>query len=168
MKKFPLAELLTLVGKTMGTSDWISVDQSRIDQFADCTGDHQWIHVDVDRARREAPSGGTIAHGFLTLAFVAPLSMELGMVPSDASAVINYGLDRVRFITPVRCGDRVRLQLSLEGAEPKEGGKVLFRSKATVEIEDVDSPALVAEMLTLVLTNVSSRDLPPAELASPA
>src|SRR5438552_14530290 len=101
------------VGRELGSTDWVTVDQDRIDQFAACTGDRQWIHVDVERASRESPFGGTIAHGYLSLSLVAPLAMEMGLAPKDASAVFNYGLDKVRFVTPVRCGDRVRLQLAL-------------------------------------------------------
>jgi acyl dehydratase len=89
------------VGKNLGTSDWIEVDQSRIDQFAECTGDRQWIHVDVERAERESPFQTTIAHGYLSLSLVAALAMDLGFAPKDASVVINYGLDRVRFIKRV-------------------------------------------------------------------
>ena len=94
--------------------------------------------------------GVTIAHGFLSLALVAPLAMELGLAPKDASAVFNYGLDKVRFVTPVKCGDRVRLQLTLTDAERRDNGQYLIRSKATLEIENYKSPALVAETLTLV------------------
>ena len=151
MATIKLADLLNSVGRDMGTSDWINVDQSMIDQFAQCTGDHQWIHVDVDRARKESPSGATIAHGFLSLALVAPLGMELGLAPADASAVVNYGLDKVRFVTPVKCGDRVRLQLSIANAERKDSGQYLVKSKAVLEIENVASPALVAETLTLIV-----------------
>ena len=146
-----LAELLGSVGANLGTSRWIEVDQSMIDQFAHCTGDHQWIHVDVIRARKESPSGGTIAHGFLSLALVAPLGMEVGLAPKDAATVVNYGLDKVRFITPVKSGDRVRLQIAIESADRKDNGQYLVKSKAVLEIEDLPSPALVAETLTLII-----------------
>jgi len=145
------AELVSNVGRDLGRSDWIKVDQSMIDQFAECTGDRQWIHVDVERARKESPAGQTIAHGFLSLALVAPLAMEIGLAPSDASAVFNYGLDKVRFVTPVKCGDRVRLQLAIANAEPRDGGQYLIKSKAMLEIENFASPALVAETLTLIV-----------------
>ena len=94
------------VGQELGVSSWITVDQSRINQFADCTGDHQWIHVDVDRAKRESPFRGAVAHGYLTLALIAPLAMEVGVVPKDAAAGFNYGLDKVRFLAPVKAGAR--------------------------------------------------------------
>ena len=151
MATIRLAELLNRVGRDLGTSDWIRVDQSMIDQFAECTGDRQWIHVDVERARKESPAGGTIAHGFLSLALIAPLAMEVGLAPVDASAVLNYGLDKVRFINPVKCGDRVRLQVSVANAEAKDGGQYLVKSKAVLEIENLPSPALVAETLTLIV-----------------
>lgn len=151
MTAMTLAQLLRSVGKTVGTSEWITIDQTRINEFAKCTGDHQWIHVDVDRARKETPYRVTIAHGLLSLALIVPLAMELGLAPTDASAVLNYGVDKLRFITPVRCGDSVRLQLSIESAESRECGRVLIRSKAILEIENIDTPALVAEMLTLVV-----------------
>jgi acyl dehydratase len=121
---------MSFVGRNLGTSDWIEISQSLIDQFAKCTGDHQWIHVDVVRARKESRSGGTIAHRFLSLALVAPLAMEIGLTPKDASAVLNYGLDKVRFITPVKPGDRVRLQLFITDAKQKDNGRHLVTSKA--------------------------------------
>jgi acyl dehydratase len=139
------------VGQPLGTSGWISIDQPKIDQFAACTGDRQWIHIDVDRAKRESPFRGTVAHGYLSLSLVAPLSMEMGFVPKGASAVFNYGSDKVRFVTPVRSGDRVRLHVSLLSVEPREAGQLLIKSKATLEIENNPSPALVAEILALAV-----------------
>ncbi len=151
MTEITLANVANFVGQSLGESDWIDVDQPRIDQFAECTGDRQWIHVDTERARKESPFGDTIAHGYLSLSLVAALAMKLGLAPKDASAVINYGLDKVRFITPVKAGERVRLQLALVGIEPKENGQFLIKSKATLEIENQDSPALVAESLALII-----------------
>lgn len=151
MTDITLANIKDFVGQSLGASDWIVVDQSRIDQFAECTGDRQWIHIDTERARRESPFGGTVAHGYLSLSLVAALAMKLGLAPTDATAVINYGLDKVRFITPVKAGKRVRLQLALAGIEPKENGQFLIKSKATLEIEDSQSPALVAESLALII-----------------
>lgn len=151
MTEITLANVRDFVGQSLGASDWIDVDQPRINQFAECTGDRQWIHVDIERARRESPFGGTIAHGYLSLSLVAALAMKLGLAPADASAIINYGLDKVRFITPVKAGERVRLQLALVGIEPKENGQFLIKSKATLEIENNQSPALVAESLALII-----------------
>jgi acyl dehydratase len=151
MAKVTLAAIRDFVGQDLGTSDWITVDQSMINQFAACTGDRQWIHVDPERARKESPAGGTIAHGFLSLSLIAPLGMELGLAPVDASAVFNYGLDKVRFLTPVKSGNRVRLQLSMTSVEPKDDGRLLIKGAAVLEIENSQTPALVAETLTLVI-----------------
>ncbi|MBR1172753.1 MaoC family dehydratase [Bradyrhizobium sp. KB893862 SZCCT0404] len=151
MAKVTLAAIRDFIGRDLGRSGWVTVDQSMIDQFAACTGDRQWIHVDADRASKESAAGGTIAHGFLSLSLIAPLSMNLGLVPVDASAVFNYGLDKVRFLTPVKSGSRVRLQLSLTGVEPKDNGRLLIKGNAVIEIENSEKPALVAETLTLVV-----------------
>ena len=151
MTEITLGNVKGFVGQSLGASEWINVDQSRINQFAECTGDRQWIHVDIERAKRESPFGTTIAHGYLSLSLVATLAMEMGLAPKDASAVINYGLDKVRFITPVKAGERVRLQLVLANIEPKENGQFLIRSKATLEIENGQTPALVADSLALII-----------------
>ena len=138
--------LLDAVGTDLGTSDWLTVDQARIDGFADATGDHQWIHVDPERAA-SGPFGGTIAHGYLTLSLLAPFMFELLRVHQTA-LVINAGSDRVRFITAVRSGWRVRVAATIAGAERIPTG-VRARCAVTVEIEGVDEPALVAETLTV-------------------
>jgi len=127
------------------------VDQDCIDQFAACTGDRQWIHVDVDRARRESPFGGPIAHGYLTLSLVAATAMELGVIPPDAETGLNYGLDKVRFIVPAKAGSRVRNHVSLLSAEPQAGGRTLLKLQCTLEIEGEAKPALVAEMLCMLI-----------------
>ena len=138
--------LLEAVGTDLGASDWIVVDQARIDRFADATGDPQWIHVDPERAAA-GPFGGTIAHGYLSLSLLAPLMFDLLHV--DACAlVVNAGSDRVRFITPVRAGSRVRVHATLAGAERIATG-VRARTAVTLEIEGADKPALVAETLTV-------------------
>ena len=149
---YSVATLDRFVGREIGRSDWVVVDQRRIDEFADCTGDRQWIHVDVERARRESPFGGTIAHGYLTLSLVGPLCMEAGAVPADAKAALNYGLDKVRFMAPVKAGARVRNRVVLLGVEPREGGRVLLKLQNTVEIDGEAKPALVAESLALLVT----------------
>ena len=149
MPKFTLSELPQYVGKELGVSNWVTVDQARIDQFAECSGDRQWIHVDVARAKRESPYRAPIAHGYLTLALVAPLQMEIGAVPADSAAAFNYGLDKVRFLAPVKAGDRVRLRVVLVNVEQKGGGVVLKTSN-TLEIEGSDKPALIAESLALI------------------
>ena len=133
------------------TTWWVEVDQARIDTFAACTDDDQWIHVDVERAQRESPFGGTIAHGYLTLSLLAPMVAESGLLPADARATLNYGLDRVRFITPVKAGARLRGQLVVASVEPLEGNRTLLRIGCTLEIEGERKPALVAEVLCMVV-----------------
>ena len=157
MSAMTLANLKEHVGRELGVSGWLVVDQARIDQFAECTGDRQWIHVDVDRAKRESPFRTPVAHGFLTLALIAPLAMEIGVVPSDAAAGFNYGLDKVRFLAPVPAGARVRLRVELDGVETKEQGQVLLKTRNTLEIENSDRPALVAEALALLIPGKRER-----------
>jgi len=146
-----LADLNERVGQELGLSDWVLIDQARIDAFASCTGDHQWIHVDVERAKRESPFRGPIAHGYLALAMVAPLAMEIGIIPSDAAAGLNYGVDKVRFLAPVLAGARVRLRVVLAGIESKEGGQTIMKTRNTLEIEGSEKPALIAETLALLI-----------------
>jgi acyl dehydratase len=139
------------VGQELGVSDWVTIDQARINTFASCTGDHQWIHVDIERAKRESPYRGPVAHGYLTLALVAPLSMQVGVIPKDAAAGLNYGIDKVRFLAPVSAGARVRLRVVLAGVEPKEGGQLVMKTQNTLEIEGLEKPALIAETLALLI-----------------
>ena len=146
-----MATLGAFVGRELGTSDWLVVDQHRIDEFADCTGDRQWIHVDVERAQRESPYGGTIAHGYLTLSLVASLSIEAGAFPSDATAKLNYGLDKVRFIAPVKAGSRVRNRVVLVSVDDRTPGRSLIKIQNTLEIEGEPKPALIAESLVMLM-----------------
>jgi len=139
------------VGRELGVSEWVVVDQARIDAFAACTGDQQWIHVDVERARRESPFGGTIAHGYLTLSLLASLAMDVGLIPKDAAAGLNYGLDKVRFLTPVKAGARVRCRLTLTAVENKGGGRVMVKVANVLEIEGEEKPALLAETLAMLV-----------------
>jgi len=139
------------VGQELGVSDWVTIDQARINTFASCTGDHQWIHVDIERAKRESPYRGPVAHGYLTLALVAPLSMQVGVIPKDAAAGLNCGIDKVRFLAPVSAGARVRLRVVLAGLEPKEGGQLVMKTQNTLEIEGLEKPALIAETLALLI-----------------
>jgi acyl dehydratase len=111
------------VGRELGVSDWVEITQDRINQFADCTGDRQWIHIDAERARRESPFHATIAHGYLTLSLIGAMVLELGVVPPDAGSGLNYGLDKARFIAPVKAGARVRTRANLLSAEPQSGGR---------------------------------------------
>jgi len=149
--QYSMAAAPQFVGRELGASDWVAVDQDHIDRFAACTGDRQWIHVDVERARRESPFGGPIAHGYLTLALVAAMVMELGVIPPDAATGLNYGLEKVRFIAPVKAGARVRTRASLLSAEAQSGSRMLLKLKCTLEIEGEAKPALVAETLCMLI-----------------
>src|SRR5579863_6270011 len=142
---YSVATIGDFVGRELGVSDWVVVDQARIDAFAQCTGDTQWIHVDVERAKRESPFGGTIAHGYLTLSLVASLSIGIGVIPDDASAGLNYGLDKVRFMTPVKAGARVRNRVTLLSVQRKGGSRAIVRMANELQIEGEDKPALIAE-----------------------
>ena len=133
------------IGRELGPSDWMTVDQPMIDKFADATGDHQWIHVDVARAKKEMPGGKTIAHGYLTLSLVPRLAATLTRVKKRSRGV-NYGSNKVRFISPVPAGARIRLRQRIKNVEDITGG-VRVTSEMTVEIEGQDKPALVAELI---------------------
>ncbi len=145
----PQDELMTLVGEVIGVSDWQVIDQDRIDAFADATGDHQWIHVDRERAA-QGPFGGTIAHGYLTLSLLPALLADQELPVPTPRMGINYGLDRTRFITPVPSGSRVRARTRLDEVTEVPGGVQLKRT-VTVELEGSEKPALVAETLTRLL-----------------
>ena len=142
------ADMDAQVGKTLGSSAWFVVTQSMIDKFAEATGDHQWIHVDIERARRDMPGGKTIAHGFLTLSLIPRLSQEIVAI-RRRSRTLNYGSNKVRFTGPVPVGSRIRLTQVLKASEKVEGGRRLF-TESTMEIEGATRPALVAETITLV------------------
>ena len=137
------------VGEEVGVSDWLSVGQERIEQFADATDDHQFIHVDAEAAAR-TPFGGTIAHGFLSLSLLSRMAADAMLIPDTTKMAVNYGLDRVRFLAPVRSGKRVRGRFVLDSVEEKAPGQVLMRHTVTVEIEGEDKPALTAQWLGLL------------------
>ena len=142
------SELQGLIGQEVGVSRWFVVDQARIDAFADCTEDRQFIHVDPEAARA-TPFGGTIAHGFLTLSLASAMSY-VAVRPLDGVVLgVNYGFDKLRFLTPVRAGRRVRGRFKLLSAEDKGGGRWLLKHELTVEIDGEDKPALVAEWLAM-------------------
>ena len=141
-----IEELKTLIGQEVAASDWLEVTQSRISDFADATEDHQWIHVDVDRAKTDSPFHSTIAHGFLTLSLLPHLAAQAFKVEGDFKMGINYGLNRLRFVSPVPAGSRVRAKFTLQQVEDVAGGAQLTWS-VTVEIEGGAKPALVAEWL---------------------
>jgi acyl dehydratase len=145
----------SLVGAELGVSDWLEIDQKRVNDFADVTGDHQWIHVDVERAKAESPYGAPIAHGFLTLSLIPALSKDNFRV-ENAKLVINYGLNKVRFLSAVPVGKRIRVRSELADATPKaDGSTVDLTVRHTVELEGQirrdDKPAAIAEMIARVL-----------------
>ncbi len=144
-----LDDLRRRVGAEIGVSGWVKVDQGTIDDFARVTGDHQWIHVDVERCRRESPFGGTIAHGYLILSLGPTLSYEVAQL-EGVSMGINYGLDRLRLTSPLRAGSRLRLRVGLAAADDKGDGTVLARWRWTFETEDLERPVAVAEMLSKI------------------
>ena len=139
------------VGHEFGATEFIPVTQDRINTFADATNDHQWIHVDVERARKHSPFGGTIAHGFLTLSLVAGAMETAAVIPADAKAVFNYGVENLRFLAPVPAGASVRARFTLKSVEAKGEGRKLVRFSGVVDIEGSDKPALVGDFLALVI-----------------
>ncbi len=143
-------------GSELGVSEWVTVDQSMIDQFAECTLDRQWIHVDVERAKRESPFGGPVAHGYLSLSLIGGLALQVGAIPKDAIAAFNYGLDKVRFLAPVPAGARVRLRTNMISMEEKAPGQHLMKTECVIEIEGSDKPALIAETLAMLMAGKKS------------
>ena len=143
-----LTEIKSRIGSEIGVSGWIEIGQSRIEAFADATEDRQFIHVDPQTAA-QTPFGGTIAHGFLTLSLLSRMASDAMLVPDGVSMMVNYGLDRVRFLAPVRSGSRVRGRFRLDSVEDKASGQLLLRHTVTIEIDGDDKPALSAEWLTL-------------------
>ena len=139
-------DLAQHIGKDLGPSDWITVDQPMIDKFAEATGDHQWIHVDVERAKREMPGGKTIAHGYLTLSLVPRLAATLLKVTA-VSRGVNYGSNKVRFTSTVPAGSRIRLHQKIVKVEPVENNGVRVTSEVKMEVEGQERPALVAEIM---------------------
>ena len=139
-------DLAKHIGQELGPSEWMTVDQAMIDKFADATGDHQWIHVDVERAKREMPGGKTIAHGYLTLSLVPRLAATLVKVEKRTRG-INYGSNKVRFTNVVPAGSRIRLHQTIVKVEPVEGNGVRVTSEVKMEIEGQQRPALVAEIM---------------------
>jgi acyl dehydratase len=141
-------ELRSLIGIPSEPSTWLRIDQERIDRFADATGDHQFIHVDAERAA-QTPFGATIAHGFLTLSLIPCLLAEIAIVPEGTVMAVNYGLNRVRFLQPVVVGSEVRARATIREVEETRRGRILTTGEVTVEIRGQEKPALVAEALTL-------------------
>jgi acyl dehydratase len=144
-----LDEIRSKIGKEVGVSDWLTVDQDRIDAFAAATDDRQFIHVDA-AAAAQTPFGGTIAHGFLSLSLLSRMGAQAMLLPGGLKMAINYGLDRVRFLAPVKSGKRVRGRFVLDSVDEKAPGQILLRHTVTVEIEGEDKPALTAVWLGLM------------------
>ena len=142
-------DVLPHVGRELGPSEWLTVTQEMIDKFAEATGDHQWIHVDVERARRELPGGKTIAHGYLTLSLLPRLAPTL-MTIAKRRRGLNYGSNKIRFITPVPAGTRIRLRQRLLNAEEVEDNGLRITSQMTMEVEGSERPAMVAETISVV------------------
>ena len=147
---YSMSTVREFVGRELGVSGWRTIDQAQIDAFARCTDDRQWIHVDVERAKRESPFGGTIAHGYLTLAMLSPLQNEIGVIPPDAKQAINVGADKLRFVSPVKAGARIRMRVTLIAVEDRGKGRMLLRTQNVFDIEGEDKPALTVESLALI------------------
>ncbi|WP_054889025.1 MaoC family dehydratase [Pseudomonas sp. NBRC 111118] len=148
MPHVPVTELSQYVGKELGHSEWVKIDQQRINLFAEATGDFQFIHVDPEKVAK-TPFGGTIAHGFLTLSLIPKLIEDILVLPQGLKMVVNYGLDSVRFIQPVKVDSRVRLKVKLGEVTEKKPGQWLLKAIATLEIEGEEKPAYIAESLSL-------------------
>jgi len=146
----PVERLKTMIGQDNGTSDWVLIDQAKVNLFADATDDHQWIHVDVENAKK-GPFGGTIAHGFLILSLTPLFSSSGKYLPEGMTMVLNYGLNKVRFINPVPVGSRVRSKMVLSGVEEKDLGRLLITTTHTIEIEGQEKPACIAEALAMFM-----------------
>jgi len=142
-----IEEMKNLIGHELGASPWFDLTQERVNQFADATLDHQWIHIDIERATRETPFGGTIAHGFLTLSLLPHLAAQTYSVRGNFKMGINYGLNRLRFPSPVPVGSRLRARFALQSVEDVAGGYQVTLA-VTVEVEGAQKPSLVAEWVT--------------------
>lgn len=148
--KIKAHELPGLVGQELGPSPWFEITQERVNQFADATNDHQFIHVDPEKAA-QTPFGGPIAHGFLSLSLLSYLNAQIAVVPENLAMGINYGSDRVRYLAPVRVGKRIRSRQKVLEVTEKNPGQWLMKNEVTVEIEGEETPALVAEILSMLI-----------------
>jgi acyl dehydratase len=151
MKTVPKNDMMSTVGMKLEPSEWIELSQQRINEFADCTEDHQFIHVDEVKAK-ETPFGGTIAHGFLTLSLLAGLIEKIGITPENTVMGMNYGFDKVRFLAPVKSGKRVRMVGEVLKVDQKDENRFLTTFSVSIEIEGEDTPALIAEFLLMSFT----------------
>ena len=149
-KTIKASELPGLAGRELEPSEWLEITQERVNQFADATNDHQFIHVDIDKARA-TPLGGTIAHGFLSLSLLTFLTTQNALLPDNLAMVLNYGSDKVRYLAPVRVGKRIRARQTITDVSEKQPGRWLLKTDVTVEIEGEKTPALVAETLMMYI-----------------
>ncbi|MEM9717370.1 MAG: MaoC family dehydratase [Pseudomonadota bacterium] len=150
-KGYTCTTMKDFVGHDFGTSEPIDINQIKINTFADVTGDHQWIHVHPEMAKKHSPFGATVAHGFLTLSILAASISEMGLIPKDAKGVLNYGVEKVRFLTPVVVDSQITNSFKLVGVEEKGEGRLLVRVEATTNIIGMPKPAVVAEVLAMVI-----------------
>ena len=146
----PAETLIDYVGKEIGSSEWFEIDQTRINQFADATLDHQFIHIDSEKAT--PLFGSTIAHGFLSLSLIPHLTAQTVLAPENLKHVFNYGLDKVRFINPVNVGSKVRTHSKVVSVDDKGDGRYLIKTEITMEVEGIEKPAFVAESLSMFIT----------------
>ncbi|MEM8560616.1 MAG: MaoC family dehydratase [Pseudomonadota bacterium] len=151
IKIVPKDEMVDAIGTEFEPGEWIEIGQDRINTFADCTEDHQFIHVDEEKAA-ETPFGGTVAHGFLTLSLLTKMIEGQGLIPENIVMGLNYGFDKVRFLTPVRAGKRVRAHVTIANVDRKDENRFLVKQAVSVEIEGEETPALVAEWLGMLIT----------------
>ena len=142
-------KLKKMIGQENGTSGWVLIDQDRINRFADATEDHQWIHVDIEKAKK-GPFGGPIGHGFLTLSLIPIFSKSAKYLPEGLKMGVNYGLNKVRFINPVPVGSQVRSRMVISAVEEKGPGRILMTITHTIEIKGQDKPACIAEALSML------------------
>ncbi len=147
----PIDQIKERLGDEIGVSDWVNVDQERINAFAECTGDHQWIHVDEEMAKN-GPFGTTIAHGYLTVSLIPAFSADISIIPEGTTMAINYGMNKLRFLTPIKVGSNIRDRVSLTNIDEKGGGRVLMTTTHTIEIEGEAKPACIAETLAMFFT----------------
>lgn len=154
METIPIKEIMARAGNFETTSQWVEVSQAMINQFADATHDHQFIHVDEARAKAETPYGGTIAHGFLTLSLLSKFAIDAMPKATETVRSINYGFDKIRFLTPVRSGSRIRGNFQLAECTERKPGEFLSRYNVSVEIEGEEKPALIAEWLGMAVTKL--------------
>lgn len=148
MLTVPVSELAQYIDQPLGTSDWFEIDQDRINAFADTTSDHQFIHVDIEKAKA-SPFGTTIAHGYLSMSLISHFLGQCGIVPEGTVMAINYGSDKVRFLQPVAVGSKIRAHSKLLEVTEKKPGQILIKTGVSVEIDGQEKPALVAEILSM-------------------